>query len=388
MWLSRLILSRYTFPRWGNLASFAIVVAIVGVAIAIAQMILVLSIMTGFEDLLKRNYTRITSEMVVHSGVTVSVIETVAHHSGVVAVTPFYLSQAMLVTSGRVAGMVLEGIDLKTSSSVVDWDAVWRTPPIPSDKDWIWLGVQAAKKLGVSVGDTVDIIVGDSANRGSRPVVVTAITRFGIHDHDLHYARIDAGLFTRIFGQRDPLLKVRLAKNADPQQVRESLERSLDAGVVIRLWNELNRNIFLAVKHQKKLLFLVLEIVVALAAINVVNLLIMNTHFRKRDLAILRAIGMARGGVFVLFLVQGALIGGCGIVIGIGLGFAVCGALSRYQPLLLNEAIYNVTRLPISTDFRDVLWVSGVALVLCLLFSIFPAWRAVRMLPVDSLRND
>lgn len=389
MWTS-LLIRRLTLPRFGKLRSFATLMAVLGVAIGVALMCLVLSVMAGFEELLKSSYTRITSEMVVHGGNSAHNRKALEEDPAIVASSPFYLSQALLVFKGRVAGLVIEGINPKSAGRVVDWNSVLAAPPIaaPPGTRWLWLGVQAAKKLGLKPGDKAELIVAGNQGRRLEKVVVTALTKFGIYDHDLHYARIDSSLFRSLFGRREPFYKVKLKPGEDAELVRHRLERSLGSETVIRLWNELNRNIFLAVKHQKKMLFLVLEIIISLSVVNVVNLLLMNTHFQKRDISILRAMGMPARGIFVLYVIQGAWIGLVGIGLGILLGLAACFVLQVTAPTLLSEAVYNVTKLPIAIQNQDLLLVGSVAFFVCLLFSVFPAWRAMRLLPVEALRQE
>lgn len=383
--LGIMLLKRYLLPR-GNLTTFAMAVAVLGVAIGIATLMLVLSVMSGFEDLLKRNYTRITSDMVVFGGGVKR--GDLKLGRDVVGVTESYYSQALLSGHGRVAGVVLEGVDPITSKAVTDWNTVFQSPLLKVEGNWIWLGYACAQKMGVAKGDTIEIVTFNGRKKEAIPVTVAAITKFGIYDHDKRYARIDNRLFKKLFGGRNPVLKVRLAPFTDAETVRTILRRTIGEDVQIRLWNELHRNQFLAVQHQKKLLFLVLQIVVALSAINVVNLLVMNTYFRNRDLAILRAMGMARRDVFLLFLVQGIIIGACGVLGGIGLGVIVCFVVEHFQPHILSEAVYNVTRLPIVIRFDDVMILSVAALTVCLVFSVFPAWRATRRPPMMALRND
>ncbi|MBI1862402.1 MAG: ABC transporter permease [Deltaproteobacteria bacterium] len=384
-YLGSLLLKRYSIPR-GNLTTFAMGVAVLGVAIGIAQLMLVLSVMSGFEDMLKTNYTRITSDLVVFGeGVKEADIR---KDKRVLATTESYFSQALLTGKASVAGVVLEGIDPKTSESVTNWHSVMQKGPVKVMGDWIWLGYACAEKLGVGVGEQVEITLFDGRKRKAVPVTVAGITKFGIYDHDKRYARIDNALFIRLFGARNPIYKLKLVARVDPEGVKPALQKRLGRSAHIRLWNELHRNQFLAVQHQKKLLFLVLQIVIALAGINVVNLLVMNTHFRNRDLAILRAMGMPRISVFKIFLTQGLLIGLCGVVGGVALGVVVCFVVEHFQPNILSEAVYNVTRLPIVIQPLDVVALSAAALFLCLVFSVFPAWRATRRSPMEALRNE
>jgi len=132
----------------------------------------------------------------------------------------------------------------------------------------------------------------------------------------------------------------------------------------------------------------VLDIVVALAGMNVINLLMMSTYQRKRDVAILRAMGMRFKSIVFFFVGQGTLVGLMGIGSGVLLGFGLCHLVERFQPELLSEAIYNVTRLPLKVQLGDLILVCGAALLLCMVFSVIPALKAALSRPVQALRYE
>jgi lipoprotein-releasing system permease protein len=391
------VLKRYLWPRQGNFLAFALWISVAGVALGIIQLIVVLSVMSGFQHFLQQSYTNITSEIVViprRSQIyDPSFMPKLASVPGVAAVSPFGISQAMIIKKGF-GGVTLEGVDLATTDKVTPWKQVWIKEPDKTVQEknpyWIWIGVQLANKLKVVPGDTVNVFLAERGRKKIIPFLVTAITKFGIYDHDLHFARIDFRVFRELFknDESEPMYKVRLSDKASIQQTTDRISEVVGQNVTVRQWQEMNQNLFRAVEHQKEMLFLILEIVVALAAINVINLLMMSSNQRRRDIAILRAMGLRLRSVFLFFLLQGAAVGVVGIVIGIGFGIVSCRIIERFQPAILNESIYNVTRLPLQTDLRDVSVVALVALLLCLVFSIVPAVRATLMRPVKALRYE
>lgn len=393
------LLQRYLFPRRGGLLPFALWLAVVGVMLGVAQLVVTLAIMSGFEEVLKESYVRISSHMVVvprpDRRLDRSFVKTIRETRGVVAVTPGILAQGMALHDGSVGGVVLEGIDVDgdtPSAKVTPWNDVWQSPPqtAPEGTPWIWLGVQIANKLGVKPGDTLDILLPDREGETTVKFFVAAVTRFGIYDHDLRYARVDRKLVEKLF-QRDgfePMWKIRLAPTANLEAVAESLRESFGPRVQVKLWSDVNQNIFLAVQHQKKMLFLVLALVVGLAAVNVINLLLMSAHQRRRDIAILRAMGFPFRSVFAFFLLQGGGAGCLGIFGGIALGGALVLAIAQWKPRFLSEAIYNVRELPVRLRIEEVGLVAAVALALCLLLSAIPALRAALDRPAEALRHD
>lgn len=387
------LLGRNFFPRGKNLLSMALWVAAIGVALGIMQLMVVLSVFNGFHYYLKGASTRFTSELVLKPGRAESagaLEKQLASIPGLQAFTPFQVGQAMLIGKGGVGGAMLEGLDPVSSQKVTPWEEIFVERKASKSTHWIWLGSQLAKKLQVSVGDTVSVMTVENSQRRYVPFEVTGITHFGIYDNDLRSAKIDLGTFQQLFGSENsvPYYKTKLASEEDLEPVMNAIEAKFGSRVRRVPWYDFQKNHFEAVTHQKRLLFYVLEIVVALAAINVINLLIMNSQQRRRDIAILRAMGMRFHHIVVLFTFQGALIGLIGIALGIGLGSLACEALRNWQPALLQESIYNVTKAPLAVELGDITLISGVAFVLCALFSVVPAVRAAMERPVAVLRYE
>lgn len=391
------LLRRYLFPHRGSLLTMALWVSVAGVALGVMQLMLVLAVMSGFLDLFKSNYTRISSELVViprqYKAGMDEFRKQLEALDPIEAATPFGLAQAMVIKDG-VGGVMLEGIDWETSQKVTPWKQVWVEPPLwevqKKNSYWMWLGVQLAKKLDVRPGDTVDVLVPSKKGRRVIPFQVTAITKFGIHDHDLRYARIDLSVLKEIFRTHhvEPMYKTLIKEGTPLDRAVHVVSDTFGPEVEPRLWNQIHENIFLAVEHQKKLLFLALEVIVALAALNVVNLLMMSSYHRKKDVAILRAMGMRLRSVFAFFVAQGAAVGASGIVLGVFLGLGLCAAVEKFQPSILSEQVYHVSRLPVKVRVEDVTMVCVVGFILCVVFSLLPALGAALQRPVKVLRDE
>lgn len=388
------LLRRYLFPREGNLLSFALWISVLGVALGIALLLVVLSVMTGFQEFLEKNYTRISSDLVVipTQEISTSIPQKLAQTRGIAAFTPFNFGQGLVLKNG-VGGVVLEGIDLKTASNVTPWDKTWIEKPLvdlqADNPRWLWIGVQLAKKLKIKVGEPVNVLIAEEQGRRVIPFVVTAITKFGIYDHDLRYVKMDLKVLREIFKTATrTMYKCRLSEGFNLKEVMRGLKESLGPSISVKGWDEINQNIFLAVQHQKKMLFLILEILVALSALNIVSLLMMSAYHRRKDVAILRAMGMRFSSVLTFFLLQGTIVAALGIAFGLSLGALVCHAVDRFQPPLLSESIYNVTKLPIRITPSDIGLLSLAAFSLCLLFSILPAIRTSCQRPVKALRYE
>jgi len=390
----RFLLSKYLFPKDTGLLTFALWVSVIGVALGIAQLIVVLAVMTGFLNVFQEKYTHISGEIVVLPRLSrpdTSLKDKILSTKGVLAATPISLGQGMLIKDG-VTGSVLEGIDLPTTQSVTPWNDIWLEKPeslTPLNNNWIWVGVQLAKKLSIKTGDEIKVLIPDSMGNKIYPFQVTGITKFGIYEHDSRYAYVDLNYLRTIEkSANDPIYKIRTDGSSSIEDTSELLKEKLGHLASVKVWSEIHKNIFRAVTHQKGMLFLVLEIVVALAGINVINLLMMSVQNKRRDIAILRTMGMRFRSLFAFFLVQGAMVGILGIVLGIGLGVGASFLFEKYQPNLLSETVYNVSRLPFKVQLMDVVSVSAVAFIICCLFSVIPAMRAAKQKPTEVLRYE
>ncbi|NDG28111.1 MAG: ABC transporter permease, partial [Proteobacteria bacterium] len=376
------LLKRYLFPRGGSLLTLALWISIGGVALGVAQLMLVLSVMSGFLEFLQNKYTDITSALVViPKGERLQeeyFRKTLEKIPGIKAVTPFWLGQAMLVKNG-VGGVTLEGISLQDSDRVTDWSRIWVDPPernAAQSPRWIWVGKGLADKLKIAKGDTVRVLMGRNRLQ-TEEFVVTAITKFGIYEHDLRYAYVDLHELQRLFQKvgSEPFYKVALA-GVSLDDAFERVQEQMSKVAGAKRWSDINQNIFKAVRHQKVMLFWVLDIVVALAGMNVINLLMMSTYQRKRDVAILRAMGMRFKSIVLFFMAQGTVVGVLGVGVGIVLGFVLCWLVEHFQPAILSESIYNVSKLPLKVQMADLATISVMAVGLCVLFSVIPALKA------------
>lgn len=389
------LMMRALFPKGGSLLTLALWISVAGVALGVAMLILVLSVMSGFLDFLQSKYTDITSSIVVLPKAELvydpSFRKELEKVPGVREVAPFSLGQAMLIKNG-VGGVTLEGIQLSESKKITPWEKIWVVPPSQVSEEqtnWIWIGKGLADKLRIKKGETVELMFGVDQMR-TETFVVDAITKFGIFDHDLRYSYVSLPKLKSLFGRNnlEPFYKVALNESEAIEKMVFRIKSALKEKASVKKWSDINQNIFLAVRHQKMLLFWVLDIVVALAAMNVINLLMMSTYQRKRDVAILRAMGMRFKSIVLFFVGQGTIVGFLGVCGGIVSGVGLCALVERYQPSILNEAVYNVSKLPLKIQMGDVALVATVALFLCVVFSLVPALKAALSRPVQALRYE
>ncbi len=389
------LLKKTWLPERKSILSFALWIAVFGVTLGVIQLTVVLAVMTGFQNLLQRNYTRISSEIVVIPKTMPDskpdMIRSLSGVPSVQAVSPFLMAAGMLIKEG-VAGAVLEGVDYDSSKRVTPWQEIWLEEPLwdlqKSNPQWIWVGEQLARKLNLTRGATVDLLIAEGEERRTVPFVVTAITKFGIYDHDMRYAQIDFSTLQTLFKKQklEPMYKVLTTGEVDSSA--HEIKQMLGQAAAVKKWSDINQNIFLAVEHQKGMLHVILQLIIALAAVNVMNLLIMNSQSRKKEIAILKALGVRANTLVIYFVGHGLLVGVIGITLGLFFGTLFCRFAEWLQPTLLSESIYNVSKLPFQVNAMDSLWIAIGSMLICGIFSVIPALRAAYAKPINTLRDD
>ncbi|HTV97983.1 MAG TPA: lipoprotein-releasing ABC transporter permease subunit [Steroidobacteraceae bacterium] len=387
-------------------------IAILGLALGVAVLIVVLSVMNGFEQVLRTRILSLTAHATI-SGLEGRIsdwrplVEKVAHFPGVIAAAPYIEEQAMITHGDKSSGILLRGVLPQDEQRVVEL-----TPHLESgrlgDLDpgsyRVILGSALAEALGVHVGDKVVILVpeGDVTPIGVLPRMrafrVDGILSIGMYEYDRRIALIamqDAATLLRMDGA---ITGIRLNLEdpyAAPRIVRAAAV-ALGGGFEVDDWTNQHVNFFRSIEITKRMLFVILSLVVAVAAFNIVSTMVMVVKDKRRDIAILRTFGSSPRSILSVFVVQGSLIGLLGIAGGLGLGVLVAVNLEALVHGLehivgfkfLDARVYFMSDLPAHVELRDLSRICGVAFVLACLSTIYPAWRAARLLPAESLRND
>ncbi|MBF0368314.1 MAG: lipoprotein-releasing ABC transporter permease subunit [Magnetococcales bacterium] len=381
-----------------------------GIALGVAALIVVLAVMTGFRAELQKQILGVTSHVVVQAyGGRMSgyegVLQQVKQSDGVVGASPFILGQALLSAGGRAAGAVVRGIvpalDRGVSSLAknIKYGDVAHIPGFG-----IVLGRHLASSLGVGLRDsvTVTVPVGNVTVMGAMPRMkrfrVVGIFDSGMYEYDNTLAYIHLPDAQALFQMRDRAtgVEVRAERPALAMGVAENLRTKLGESFWIRDWMQMNRNFFRALKLEKATMFVILLLVVLVAAFNIVSSLIMVVMEKGRDIAILKTMGASESGIMAIFVINGGVIGLFGTLAGLGLGlllsFNLEAALGFIEKLfdiqILSGDVYYIDHLPSVVTFADVAWVTGLSLVISLLATLYPAWRAARVDPVDALRYE
>ncbi len=388
--------------------SLITMLSIAGISLGVMALIVVIAVMTGAEADLKNRIVGVVSHLVVmqYGGPMTDheeVKKAVDQIEGVEATTPFIFAQTMIRSSSGVSGAVLRGINPKTSKKVskfIDKDTVDRLEHTAGMKVYdgaapgIILGSDLAKTLGVFEGDPVYLISprGMISPIGHVPSMkrfqVLGFFKSGMFEFDNAYAYIhlrDAQKFMRM-GDGVSGLEVRVSNVYSVKDTTEKILAQIGHRYWTRDWIEVNHNLFTALKMEKTVMFIILTLIVLVAAFNVASSLIMMVMEKTRDIAILKAMGATDKSIRKIFVMNGMVIGFIGTMIGNVLGFILCFILKQYEIVELPKGVYYFNKLPVQLEFLDVFVITISALAICFLATLYPARQASRLDPIEAIR--
>ncbi|HVF62756.1 MAG TPA: lipoprotein-releasing ABC transporter permease subunit [Casimicrobiaceae bacterium] len=405
---------RYTRARKGSgrnrFISFIALISMAGIALGVAALIVVLSVMNGFQKELRTRILSVASHVEVRGVPELAHWESVAafarKHPRVQAAAPYVTGQGMLTVGDVNRGVIVRGVDPKLENDVADIGASMRQGSLANlvpGEFGIVVGGELARALGLATGDSVVLITpqGTVTPAGVLPRVrsfkVVGIFDIGMYEFDSGLAIVhvdDARRLYRIEGVSGVRLKLD-DLFAAPQVARE-LARSLPVDAEVRDWTLSHANFFRAVAIEKRVMFIILTLIVAVAAFNIVSAQVMVVTDKQADIAILRTLGAAPSSILAIFVIQGALIGVIGTLIGVVGGVALAANIDVVVPALeralsiqfLDKSVYYISELPSEPQRDDIVTIASIALGLALLATIYPAWKAARVNPAAALRYE
>jgi lipoprotein-releasing system permease protein len=398
-------------PRRGSVSLIA-GIAISGLALGVAVLIVVMSVMNGFEEVLRTRILSLTAHATI-SGLEGRIrnwrpdLEQLQRFPGVVGAAPYIEEQGMLIHGDRSSGVMLRGVLPDGERRVVDLSPhllSGRMSDLKPGQYRVILGSALAEELGVKVGDRVVLLValGDVTPVGVIPRMrafeVAGIFSIGMYEYDRRVAIVAMQDAAKLLRMGDDVTGIRL-KVADlyaAPRVSHAAAVSIGGDVEVQDWTNEHANFFRSISITKRMLFFILSLMVAVAAFNIVSTMVMVVKDKRRDIAILRTFGSSPHSILTVFIVQGSLIGLLGIGAGVLLGVLVAVNLQELVHGLesivgfkfLDARVYFMSDLPARVRTSDVVRICGFAFVLACLSTVYPASRAARLLPAESLRND
>jgi lipoprotein-releasing system permease protein len=397
--------------RRNGFISFISAVSMAGIALGVAALIVVLSVMNGFVKEVRERMLAAVSHIEIsalggHVADAEAIMGQAKRNPEVLAAAPFVNAQGMFAQGDIVRGALVRGVDPALEPGVSDIARKAGGSDIAQLADGsfnVILGIDLARALRVSVGDKVTLISpqGNVTPAGVVPRLrqFTVVGTFssGHFEFDSSLAMIHLGDAQRLYRAEGPGgVRLRLKDAERAPQVAAELARLLPPGLLVRDWSRQNPTYFAAVRAEKRMMFIILTLIVAVAAFNLVSTLVMTVTEKQADIAILRTLGASPRSVMAVFIVQGALIGVFGTLIGAGGGLLLASNLDVLVPAIerlfglqfLPREVYFISSLPSDPRAADIVPITVISLVLSLLATLYPSWRASRTRPAEALRYD
>lgn len=397
--------------RRNGFISFISGVSMLGISLGVAALIIVLSVMNGFQKEVRDRMLSVVSHIEVYGpggGVLPDVNRTLAEvrrHPEVVGAAPFVAAQSLLARGEDMRGTIVRGIDPKLEGQVTDLAATSQPTleKLVAGQFNVVLGAELARTLGVREGDPVTIIApgGQVTPAGVVPRLkqMTVVGTFdsGHFEYDSGLVLMHVDDAARLFRLEGPTgVRLKLKDLHRAREVAAELSTQLTGDFLIRDWTRQNRTWFAAVQLEKRMMFIILTLIIAVAAFNLVSTLVMTVTDKRADIAILRTLGASPSSIMGIFVVQGALVGVIGTLAGLLLGLLVAVNIDVIVPAMeralnasfLPRDIYLISRMPSDPQSADILPIAVISLVLAFVATLYPSWRASRVNPAEALRYE
>jgi len=398
--------------RRNGFISFISSVSMLGIALGVAALIIVLSVMNGFQKEVRDRMLSVISHVEVFDlqGAALpdwqATAAQVRTNPQVVGVAPFVSNQALIARGDDMRGAVVRGISPNDEATVTDIAAQLKDTTLAKLTSGAWgivLGAELARSLGVAEGDKVTIVApgGQVTPAGVVPRLkqLTVVGTFsaGHYEYDSGLALIHIDDAAKLFRVEGPTgLQLRLKDLHQARTVAAQLGGLLGPTVSVRDWTRSNKNWFDAVEIEKRLMFIILTLIVAVAAFNLVSTLVMTVTDKRADIAILRTLGASPRSIMGIFIVQGAAAGVIGTLSGVLFGLLVAFNIDVIVPAIegllhmsfLPGSIYLISRMPSEPQSGDIVPIVVISLVLSFVATLYPSWRASRVQPAEALRYE
>jgi lipoprotein-releasing system permease protein len=403
--------------RRNRFISFISGVSVLGIALGVAALIIVLSVMNGFQKEVRDRMLSVIShvELMSYDGQGLADWQAVAQRvrdmpevgPRIAGAAPFVLSQALIARGEEMRGTIVRGIDPQREAEITPLAAQLLKQGVSTrlrSGEWgMVIGGELARQLGVREGDKLTLVApgGQVTPAGTTPrlksFTVVGIFHAGHYEYDSGLVLIDIDDAARLFRTGGPSgVQLKLHDVHEARRVGERLMGALGAELRVRDWTRTNANWYDAVQVEKRLMGIILTLIVAVAAFNLVSTLVMTVTDKQSDIAILRTFGASPRSIMAIFMVQGATAGIIGTLSGVGLGLLVAFNIDVIVPAIeralnvsfLPGSIYLISRMPSDPQSADIFPIAVTSLILAFLATLYPSWRASRVQPAEALRYE
>ena len=383
--------------RKDKFISFTTWIAIVGIGIGVMAIILVISVMTGFQDEIRDRILGINPHIVINPDWGVKdpeqVVARVRRVEGVVSASPFITFQAMAQGPGRVTGVVVKGMEPKDARFLGRLMKVGTVDSL-NTPGTILVGKELARDLGLLPGDLFTLIVpfGGFSPAGAVPetvrVRVGGIFETGMYEIDnllciMSLSDVESTLGAGVTG-----IEIKVNDVYAAGRIRDRIARELGPGYYGRTWMEQHRNLFSALKLEKLVMFIILGLIILVASFNIISSLVMTVMEKKKDIAILKAMGATNRSIMRIFVAEGLTIGVFGALLGTVVGYGLLQIQRHYEIIKLSSDVYYINTLPMKADHLDIFLIAALTILLCLLSTLYPSYKASKIDPVETLRYE
>jgi lipoprotein-releasing system permease protein len=395
--------------------SIITIISVFGVAVGVLTLIVVLAVMSGFEKTLKEKILGTQAHLVVlkasqhgidHYGELIKEVEQV---KGVVSATPFIYTEVMLSSESNVTGGVIKGIDPDRVGKVTELAHNMKAGRLQDLKGegsspGIILGVELAKQLGVSLNDAIQVIspLGTMTPMGMMPKMkrfrVVGIFHSGMYDFDSKFAYISIESAQKFLNMDSRVTGIEVKSNNiyHVKEIGKEIRRKLGFPFWTKDWMEMNRNLFSALRLEKIIMFIILVLIVVVAAFNIISTLIMVVMEKHKDIAILKSMGASSMGILKIFIIEGGVIGvvgtALGTIVGLGMAYNLDKIVAFLENLfgfkILSPDVYYIEKFPSQVNPLDIALIVMTAIVISLLATLYPSWRASKLDPAEALRYE
>jgi lipoprotein-releasing system permease protein len=398
--------------RRNGFISFISGVSMLGIALGVAALIIVLSVMNGFQKEVRDRMLGVVSHIEIFSrdGQALQSLEEIMaaarKNPEVIGAAPFINTQALIARGEDMKGTLVRGIDPKLEPEVTDTHSIAANGTfdklVPGEFG-IVLGVELARSLFVQPGDKVTLVApgGQVTPAGVVPrlkqFTVVGVFDSGHYEYDSALAMVHEQDAAKVFRLEGPTgIRLKLKDLNEARDVADQLAVSLPGEFLIRDWTRQNKTWFAAVQVEKRMMFIILTLIVAVAAFNLVSTLVMTVTDKRADIAILRTLGSSPRSIMGIFVVQGAMVGVIGTVAGLLLGLGIAYNIDVIVPFLeqlfhasfLPKDIYLISKMPSDPQRSDIMPIAIISLILSFLATLYPSWRASRVNPAEALRYE
>ena len=401
----------YLKPKNNSFISLLSLISIMGITIGVMALIVVISVMSGFDHALEKKVIGIESQVIVlnYNGFVnnyKSAVKKIRSVKGVKDVSPFIYTDVMITSSSTSVGSVLRGIDVNSEEKVTDLKKYLIKGSLSGlnakNENEIVLGKVLAQNLGVSVGDRVTIISpeGRITPFGVMPkterFTVCGIIDSGMYNYDSTFSFIsvkNAQNFIGLSSKTVTGLEVKLNRLGSANALAKKIADKLNAGTAASSyyalsWEELNKNLFSAIKLEKLTMFVILFLIVLVAAFNIISTLIMVVMEKRKDIAVLKSIGASSKDIMIIFIAQGLIIGSIGTALGLISGFLIGYLEETYHIISLPSSVYYITALPVRMTAGEFVIIGFCSIFLSFIATLYPSYKAGKIDPAEGVRYE